>query len=228
MSPEEIKLNDAWRILIGEVPWAFLIEIVIRTAFLFLVLLTSMRMLGKRMASQLTKNELIAMSALAAAIGVPIQAPDRGLIPSLIIAMIVVLIGRLVSWVAFINPKFERLSQDALDIVVEESVLQFPVMQRMNVTRERIFAYLRSKGIVHLGEVKRVYLEAGGFFTIVKYDKPHVGLKLVPYWDHDFIKEQSFAHTEVCGHCGYKRDARHARCPRCRQQAWEPACATGT
>src|SRR3954462_15615899 len=97
MSADDVKPYDLYRILIGEVPWSFLIEVIFRTAFIFLILLISMRLLGKRMAGQLNKNELIALSTLAAAIGVPIQAPDRGLLPALLIATVVFVVGRMIS-----------------------------------------------------------------------------------------------------------------------------------
>jgi uncharacterized membrane protein YcaP (DUF421 family) len=67
MKPEEINLDDWSRILIGEVPAEFFIEVLIRMTFFYLFLLVSMRLIGKRMNSQLTRNELAALVSLAAA-----------------------------------------------------------------------------------------------------------------------------------------------------------------
>jgi len=225
MQPEEIHITDYWRILFGHVPWAFLIEAVLRTIFVFALLITSMRLLGKRMAAQLTKNEMIAMTSLAAAIGVPIQAPDRGLLPPIIIAMIVVVIGRLVSQWACKNPRFESLSQDKMATLVIDSVLQMDTLRKTTITRERLFAHLRSKGFLQLGEVNRVYFEAGGFFTIVRHDKPKPGLKLIPEWDGEFVREQCrHDDTEVCAVCNHVHDS--AVCPNCDGKKWVKAVTT--
>src|SRR6059058_3167864 len=103
MKPDEIKFGDWMRVLFGETPPEFFIELVIRSFFIFLLLVVSMRFLGRRMAAQLNRIEMIALFALAAAIGVPLQAPDRGLLPAVIIAVIVVGIGRLIAALACRN-----------------------------------------------------------------------------------------------------------------------------
>ncbi|UOQ71833.1 hypothetical protein [Hymenobacter cellulosilyticus] len=75
MKPEEIHLTDYMRIILGQVPWSFLLEVAIRAIFLYILIVVSMRLMGKRMSSQLSRHELAAISSIAAAIGVPIQAP---------------------------------------------------------------------------------------------------------------------------------------------------------
>jgi len=112
MKSDEIKLGDWLRVLFGETPPQFFIELVIRSFFIFLLLLVSMRLLGRRMAGQLNRIEMIALFSLAAAIGVPLQAPDRGLLPAVVIAVIVVAIGRLVAARAFRSQKFESVVED--------------------------------------------------------------------------------------------------------------------
>lgn len=203
MSASDIKLDDWYRIFLGEVPWAFLIEAIFRTAFVFLILIISMRLLGKRMAGQLNKNEMIALSTLAAAIGVPIQAPDRGLLPAVLIAAIVVIVGRTISRLSSSDREFEKKSQGELSILVEDSVMVLPELKKNSVTRERLFAQLRSQEITHLGQVKRVYFEAGGFFTLIKNNPTKPGLSIIPNWDKDFLAEQKRSLTLlVCTVCG--------------------------
>jgi uncharacterized membrane protein YcaP (DUF421 family) len=61
------------RILIGDGPWAFLIEVLPRAIVMYALLLISMRLMGKRVAAQLSITELAVILMLGAAIGVPIQ-----------------------------------------------------------------------------------------------------------------------------------------------------------
>ncbi|MBT1684994.1 DUF421 domain-containing protein [Dawidia soli] len=75
---------------------------------------------------------------------------------------------------------FESISQDKITTLAVDSVLQLPALARVGIIRERLFAHLRSKGFTHLGQVKRVYFEAGGFFTFVRNEPPRPGLKLIP------------------------------------------------
>jgi uncharacterized membrane protein YcaP (DUF421 family) len=226
MKPEEIKFGDWQRILFGEVPGEFFIEIIIRAAFIYLLLVVSMRLLGKRMAAQLGRNEMVALVTLAAAIGVPLQSPDRGLLPALIIAIVVVLIGRSVAALAFRSKKFEVISQDHVSALIEDSELQPECIKGTRLTPERIFAQLRSEGIYHLGQVKRLYLEANGSFTLVRDEHPQPGLSVLPSYDRDFINERHAINECVCQNCGHKQqeaDKALDRCTKCEHNKWEHA-----
>src|SRR6195952_702674 len=117
MKPDEIKLNDWVRIFAGDVPPAFYLELVIRAFFIYFLLMLSMRLMGKRMSTQMSRLELAAMVALASAIGVPMLAPDRGLIPAVLIAFIVVGITWAISKYSVKNERFERATQGDSDML---------------------------------------------------------------------------------------------------------------
>jgi uncharacterized membrane protein YcaP (DUF421 family) len=226
MGKEDIILWDWPRIMIGEVPLSFFIEAAIRITFIYFLLIASMRLFGKRMAAQLNRNELAALTSLAAAIGVPVQSPDRGLIPSVIIAILVVLIGRLVAWLAARNQKLESITQGKIEPLIKDSILQFEHMKRSRITREKLYSVLRSEGIKHLGEVKRVYIESNGSFTIIKDEKPAPGLSVLPQWDKDFRKQQQLSEEMIaCKNCGntLSRHESHQICANCRDTKWAQA-----
>lgn len=90
MKKEDIQLGDWLRVFIGEAPGAFFIEIVIRTIVIYAILMIGFRLIGSRMAGQLSRTEQASLVTLAAAIGVPIQSPERGILPAIIIAIVVV------------------------------------------------------------------------------------------------------------------------------------------
>jgi uncharacterized membrane protein YcaP (DUF421 family) len=207
MKPENIHWNDWLRILIGEVPGSYFIEIVFRMAFVYLLLTISMRLMGKRMASQLNRNELAAQVSLAATIGMPILAPDRGLLPAAVIAIVIVVLARLVSRLAYRNQSFEALTQDDISSMVSDGVMQMKNMKGARVSRERLLEQLRSGGLMHLGQVKRLYIEASGSFTMIKADEPKAGLSVIPLWDSEFEWEQKHLPDQyVCNNCGNPGD----------------------
>lgn len=186
MKPEEIKLTDWTRIIFGQVPPQFYLELIIRAALVYLLLMVSMRLLGQRMSTQMSRLELAAMVALASAIGVPMLSYDRGILPAYIIAFVIVLITRLVARKSFKDERFEQVSQGDVDLLVEDTVMNYDVMEKVRISRERLFAQLRSKNINHLGLVRRFYMEANGAFTIIPQDEQKPGLTVLPDWDKDF------------------------------------------
>lgn len=208
MEAKDYKLEDLHRIFIGEVPGSFYIEVIIRTVIIFAILLLAIRLMGKRMASQTDANEMVAMVALAAAIGIPLQAPDRGIIPAVIIAAVVVLVERGVSLLAVKKPKVEAVVQGDVAILIENSIMDVTAMKHSNITPERLFEQLRGHGLDHLGEVKRFYLETSGAFTLVKEEEPKPGLSIIPvydknYWQQNEIKKDSLS----CKRCGFTRSS---------------------
>jgi uncharacterized membrane protein YcaP (DUF421 family) len=225
MDKDMIRLDDIMRILRGEVPWGFYVELFIRAAVVFVILIASFRLMGKRMASRMTRNELAAVATLAAAIGIPLQTPDRGLVPGLLIAGILILVQRFVASRAAKNESFERSTQGKISTLVEDANLQIAAMKECHISRERIFSTLRSSNIRHLGEVKRLYLEASGSFTVINHPKPEPGLCVLPEVEKDFIAEQKFdQEKKVCSYCGYgQRETKEPVCPNCDHAEWVTA-----
>jgi uncharacterized membrane protein YcaP (DUF421 family) len=225
MKPEEIKFSDWGRILIGEVPPSFFVEVVIRTIIIFLLLILSMRLFGVRMAAQVNRIEMLSLFSLAAAIGVPLQTPDRGLLPAVIIAIVVILLGRLLSMIAFGNERWEAKIEDRLSILANDGVVDMKKMNGTRLTMERLYAQLRKEGIRHLGEVKRLYLEANGTFSIVRSQNPSSGLCILPANDMEFVNEQQQCKEQVCTTCGKNKadNGKETRCTNCKNNQWEPA-----
>lgn len=224
MKPDEINITDWHRIFIGQVPGMFYVEVIIRTAIVYFILMASMRLMGKRMASQLSRTEMVALVSLAASIGIPIMAPDRGLLPAVICAIVIVTGERIISRVASRNEKAEALFEDELDVLVENSVMKLDNMLHCRITRERLLAQLRSEGLYHLGSVKRLYLEANGAFSIVENPEPTPGLSVLPEWDTKFrSRQKAAANVWVCARCGNRHpsnDHQKEICTNCGNDKW--------
>src|ERR1700709_978220 len=140
MEPFQIHLSDWSRILFGDVPPEFFIEVLIRVTFIYLLIIFSIRMMGKRMASQLSRNELVAISSLAASIGIPIQTPDRGLLPAIVFAELRVDALRIVSGRLANHERFEESSQGSCTTFVDGSCPSFRATERARISRAEVFA----------------------------------------------------------------------------------------
>lgn len=133
--------------------WIFLIKVVIRIGFIYLLLM------------------------------VPMLAPDRGLLPALIIAIIVVGIQRLMFYYSYRSSKFEFVTLRDISVLVKVGKMLMDVMKKNRVTPERLLAEFRSMGITNLGKVRRAYFESTGKFTKYVYENPRTSLCILPLWD---------------------------------------------
>lgn len=214
MKKEDIHFGDWQRMFLGDVPAGFYWEVVLRIAVIYIVLMVSMRLMGKRMASQLSRNEIIALVSLAAAIGVPLQAPDRGILAAVVIAIVVVFVQQWLARFASRNQRFESVTQGDLTILVADSSLNLNQMKLSGITKEKAFSQLRNNGIRHLGEVKRLYFEADGSFTLIRNAEVSPGLGILPETDIEFIRQVCRpSQVRVCKRCGYA--VAHGTCGQC-------------
>src|SRR4051812_25827253 len=129
MESKDIKIDDWMRIFVGPVPASFYPELIIRGIIFLLLLVFCMRLLGKRMTSHLSQLELVALVSLASAIGVPMLAPDRGILPSVMIAFIVVGITWLISKLSYRSKSFEQFTQGKVSTLVENSTMEYQTME---------------------------------------------------------------------------------------------------
>lgn len=227
MKDQAPHLTDYLRILMGDVPWSFLLEASLRLVVLYVILLTGLRLMGKRMAGQLSRTELAGLVTLAAAIGIPILSPDRGLVEALVIAAVVVAEQQLLARWAARRPQVEHLLQGNLTTVAADGVLQLAEMEQAVLSQERLFAQLRGESLEHLGQVRRLYMEANGTFSLVEEKEPRPGLSLIPGWDKDFRRAQPVAPGQfaclACGQVAAAPQPPATPCPHCGACAWEPA-----
>jgi uncharacterized membrane protein YcaP (DUF421 family) len=222
------SIIDFSRLLMGDTPWSFLLEVAIRMVVLYLVLFTGQRLMGKRMAGQLSRTEQAALVSLAATVGLPILSPERGLLAPLLIAAIIVTMQRLVVRWAARRPRVEHVLQAHVITLVADGVLQLPAMEHALLSHERLYAQLRGESLEHLGQVRRLYMEANGTFSLVEVEEsPPPGLSLLPGWDEDFRKTQPVAAGRfACRNCGWVAEVPQApatACPTCAAAEWEPA-----
>jgi uncharacterized membrane protein YcaP (DUF421 family) len=227
MKPEEISITDWLRVSMGEAPPSFLLETIIRVAFLYLMLLVAMRLMGNRMGGQLTRNEMIAMVSLAASVGVSILDPSRGLLPPIIIAGVVIMFQRFIAAKSVKDQEFESMVLDDINTVVKDGCFKLDSMVRTRITRERLLAELRSEGIDNLGKMQRVYLETNGAFTFRRYKEERVGLSTLPDLDTEIKNDQRKVPGQfACGSCGNivrSQQKPATKCPNCRHVEWEEA-----
>jgi uncharacterized membrane protein YcaP (DUF421 family) len=222
------SIIDYQRLLMGDTPWSFLLEVAIRMTVLYLVLLTGLRLMGKRMAGQLSRTEQAALVSMAATVGLPILSPDQGLVAPLLIAAIIVLMQRLVVHWAARRPRVEHALQANVITLVADGVLKLDAMEHAVLSHERLYAQLRGESLEQLGQVRRLYMEANGTFSLVEEEEnPQPGLSLVPGWDEEFRKLQPAAAGRfACSNCGWVVEAPQApttACPACGAASYEPA-----
>lgn len=226
MDPKDIHFDDFYRIFIGNVHLNYFVELLIRCIVCYAILVVGIRLMGKRMAAQMSRNEMASMVLMAAAIGIPVASPDRGIIPGIIIAAVIVLGERWISSKISKNDALEAKVIGDMRVLACDGYLVMKNIANTRVSRDRIFAELRGSGLKHLGKVKRFYFEADGSFTLIEDEERTFGLSVLPDFDADMLKEQKITAQDVCNVCGMDKpetQEEHYACHNCSSQLFTKA-----
>lgn len=204
MKKETIWLEDWQRILFGDAPVEFMLEVLIRTSLIYLVLLVIMRLLGKRMNGQLTNLELAVMLTMGAIMAPGMQIPDRGLLPAVLALVCALAFLRGTGWLGFKSSKIEKLIHGTETVLVKDGIIQLEQLRSNRLSHQQIFAALRSENVYNLGQVKRLYMEAYGEFSIYENEQTKPGLSVLPPADEEVhsIHERAEDTPLACTNCG--------------------------
>jgi uncharacterized membrane protein YcaP (DUF421 family) len=223
---------DLRRILIGDLPLLFFVEIVLRTAILYFYALLIFRALGKRSIGELTPLELIVVIGLGSAVGDPMFYPDVPLLHGIAVITVVALIQRAVIFFTRRHEKAEEVFKGSPVRIVVNGCIDVQGMRDANLSREEVFMTLRQHGYQQLGEVQRVYMETDGKVSHYEFEDEDVrpGLSLMPPWDverpeqheaGDSVPTAGYYGCLVCGKTMYLDDGEaFPTCPRCGSKTW--------
>jgi uncharacterized membrane protein YcaP (DUF421 family) len=228
MKKEEIQLWDWGRILVGNAPVEFMAEVFIRTVLIYLVLLVAMRLLGKRLSTHVSILDMAVTVVLGAIISPGMQLPDRGVVPTVLVLVCVIAFQWAISLLSFKWRKVEVLTQGDVTLLVKNGVIDVGKLKNTAISHEQLFERLRGSKIRNLGQVKRVYLEGTGQFSIFRNAQDKPGLCILPAEDEKVFRGEPRTDRFVaCKNCGHVVPTQPSPtpCPRCRADDWDKAVA---
>jgi uncharacterized membrane protein YcaP (DUF421 family) len=226
---------DWQRMLFGDLSFAFVLEIVLRSTIMYVYTLGMVRLMGKRTSQQLTPFEFLMVIALGSAVGDPMFYAEVPLAAALVVITVIVGLGKLVSFIGQYNRHIEKVTEGVPRTLVVDGRLDYGGMDRELVAREELLGELRGAGIEQLGQVKYACVEQSGVISILRYRDEQVrpGLPIVPPWD--LRSPPSYvvpgvvpkAGLYVCRKCGHREDYgdgdRLLLCSACAHDQWSDA-----
>jgi uncharacterized membrane protein YcaP (DUF421 family) len=160
------------RIFLGDFSLELVLEIVLRTAVMYLFTLGLIRVLGKRGMGELSPFELVIIVALGSAVGDPMFYADVPLIHGIIVITVVVALERALVKATERHEGIERLIESEPVCVVHDGELVLEAMDHEDLSKAEIFMALREHGIEFLEEVRRAYLEPSGEMSVFRNPSP--------------------------------------------------------
>lgn len=217
---------DLKRMLIGDHPPLFFLEIVVRTVVIYAYTLLLLRWLGSRTVGQLSTVEFLLVIALGSAVGDAMFYPDVPLLQAMMVVTVVVVANKLLDMSISKSRRAERLLDGKPREVVRDGVVSRRFLDEDWMSLYELFQELREDGIEHLGEVRRAYIEKDGKVTVFRHKGDITpGLAIVPPSQIEPRKLVSPNDPDirdaklVCATCGHSHNGAD-NCANCDRKDW--------
>lgn len=211
--------------LLGEEQWGFLGETALRTFIMFLVILLSLRLLGKRGIKQLSVFELGVIIGLGSAAGDPMFYKDVGLLPSILVFAIVVLLYRTITNLINKSRHIEQFVEGVPRRIVKDGCFIVENFKKEPIAFDELFAQLRLNHISHLGQVREAVIETNGEVSVLFFADKDVKWGLPIHPDvvekiSEHITEEGHYACNYCGHTEYLQPVKSYTCNVCGKKEW--------
>lgn len=225
-----IEIFEWNRILTNDLPFHFLLEVVFRSSIMFIILLLTLKLTGKRGVKQLSIFETVIIIALGSAAGDPMFYEDVGMVPAITVFLVIILLYRIVTWLTGKSKKFEEFIEGKTECIIDEGKFSVDTFRKESLAQDEFFTELRVKSIEHLGQVRNAFMETSGEVSVFYYDDKDVkhGLPILPKLFNEksiTIPKDGIYSCAFCGNTEEKKKGKSS-CKVCKKEEWVTAIKT--
>ena len=142
-------------------------NIVLRTAVIYLVILTGLRLTGKREIGQMTVFDLVLLLLIANAVQNAMVGPDTSLLGGILAAGVLLVLNAVVARLRLRWPRLRHLIEGSPTLLILHGQVIADHLRREGLDQETLEAALREHGVADLSEIEMAVLEIDGTISVV-------------------------------------------------------------
>lgn len=141
----------------------------VRTIILYLLIITGIRLMGKRQIGELEPSELVFALIIADLAAVPMQDFGIPLLVGIIPILTLLALTMMISVLSMKSVRFRSLLSGKPSIIIQNGVLDQREMQKNRLTVDELMEELRMKGCTDIRKIKYAVLETNGQLSVLPY-----------------------------------------------------------
>lgn len=143
-------------------------ELVLRGSAIYWFLFAIFRLLIRRDVGSVGIADLLILVLVADASQNAMAGEYKSVGDGMVLISTLVFWNMLLDWLAFRFPLIRRLAEPSALQLVRDGKIMMRNMRREFISEDELWAQLRQQGIERLDQVKAVYLEADGNFSVIR------------------------------------------------------------
>ena len=146
-----------------------MITALLRTVILYFLIMTGLRLMGKRQIGELEPSELVLTMMISDLATVPMQDFGSPLLAGVIPILTLLSLSMLLSQLSLLSLRFRELMCGTPSILIRNGKLQQDAMRKNRYTLDELLEQLRGQGYVSVDEVRWAVLENSGQLSILPW-----------------------------------------------------------
>jgi uncharacterized membrane protein YcaP (DUF421 family) len=147
------------------------LDIVIRSAAVYLFMVIALRIFGKKELSQLNTADVILILLISNAVQNAMVGNNTTLWGGIAAALILFSINFILKKLMYRYKKFSEFMLEKPEILIHNGNLDFKILSKLNITSDELKEAMREHGVEYFTDVKLAMLEIDGNISIITGDK---------------------------------------------------------
>ncbi|MGN0659915.1 MAG: YetF domain-containing protein [Emergencia sp.] len=165
-----------------------MIIICIRTFILYMVVLFSLRIMGKSELSKMSTFQMVVLFMIAELASIPIDDPASSLINGAVAILTLMFLQVLISYISIRNEHFKNFVSGRPSVIIDKGKINVKEMRRLRISVNDLFEQLRLGDCPSLSDVEYAVMESNGQLSIITTDD-HERLPLLLVSDGTLYEE---------------------------------------
>ncbi len=144
-----------------------MIIVFIRTLILYLVVLFTLRLMGKSELSKMSTFQMVVLFMIAELAFIPIDEPSSSLINGVMAIFTLLFLQVLLSYISIKNEKFKNFINGKPSVIIDKGTINVKEMQRLRITINDLFEQLRLGNCPSISDVEYAVMESNGELSII-------------------------------------------------------------
>lgn len=140
---------------------------VIRTVLMYVFVLFSIRIMGKRQLSDMQTSELVITMIIADIASIPMQNTSQPLLSGIVPVLILISAEIIISILMMKLPTFRNVVCGKPDILIENGRLNQGMLRKLRLTTEDLSVLLRQQNIFNIEDVQYCIIETNGNISVL-------------------------------------------------------------
>lgn len=158
--------------------------VLIRSLILYILVIFSVRLMGKRQLGELQPSELVITILISNIATLPLEDTDIPLLLGVTPILALVCFEVIISWINLVFPKFRKMISGSPKIIIRNGKTDPEILRELRFSVDDLMMSLREKEVFNIEDVQFAIVETTGNISIMKKqsvdtpDRNDLGLKM--------------------------------------------------